>query len=332
MQLTCKRLFSCPFFHVNDNYCSGRAIIVISFIFQQRYNDFCSFFSLLLHLRQDLWSFLMRAQLPPFYALLTTYWPGLSLLMSRKHRKRFKETVDFMRKKTWTLYSIQNNCVNKSFCSPLPLACIDGKRWNGSAPQCELVTTPVPGAIITFLFVHSLSCLPIFQLSTGETCSSLRSPPPPQSSPQSSSLPSSSPWQAVCETLKTLENLKALSSSLWVPNRPRCWTTRFLSTLTAVEKYVEWQKTTVVKVNVEKLLSKRKWFWKRKYFDPSCVISYMKGRDICKGSHRLKNLKGHTHPCSEVQNPNHRKTQIFPRRIDIFGWYLNCKTFIGCDL
>merc|ERR1711936_1351082 len=28
--------------------------------------------------------------------------------------------------------------------SPLPLACIDGKRWNGSAPQCELVTTPVP--------------------------------------------------------------------------------------------------------------------------------------------------------------------------------------------
>jgi len=28
--------------------------------------------------------------------------------------------------------------------SPLPLACIDGKRWNGSAPECTLVTTPVP--------------------------------------------------------------------------------------------------------------------------------------------------------------------------------------------
>ena len=232
--------FLMSFFHVNDNYCSGRAIIVISFIFQQRYNDFCSFFSLLLHLRQDLWSFLMRAQLPPFSALLTTYWPGMSLLMSRKHRKRSKETVDFMRKKTWTLYSIQNNCVNKSFCSPLPLACIDGKQWNGSAPQCELVTTPVPGAIITFLFVHSLSYLSIFQLSTGETCSSLRSPPPPQSSPQSSSLSSSSPWQALCETLKTLKasktwktlkTLEALSSSLWVFNRPRCWTTPFVVNL-----------------------------------------------------------------------------------------------------
>jgi len=28
--------------------------------------------------------------------------------------------------------------------SPLPLACIDGKRWNGTAPECTLVTTPVP--------------------------------------------------------------------------------------------------------------------------------------------------------------------------------------------
>jgi len=28
--------------------------------------------------------------------------------------------------------------------SPHPLACIDGKRWNGSAPECALVTTPVP--------------------------------------------------------------------------------------------------------------------------------------------------------------------------------------------
>jgi len=28
--------------------------------------------------------------------------------------------------------------------SPMPLACIDGKRWNGTAPECTLVTTPVP--------------------------------------------------------------------------------------------------------------------------------------------------------------------------------------------
>jgi len=28
--------------------------------------------------------------------------------------------------------------------SPLPLACIDGKRWNGTAPQCTRVTTPAP--------------------------------------------------------------------------------------------------------------------------------------------------------------------------------------------
>ena len=267
--------FLMSFFHVNDNYCSGRAIIVISFIFQQRYNYFCSFFSLLLHLRQDLWSFLMRAQLPPFYALLTTcwpgmslltkYWPGMSLLMSRKHRKRSKETVDFMRKKTWTLYYIQNNCVNKSFCSPLPLACIDGKRWNGSAPQCELVTTPVPGAIITFLFVNSLSCLLIFQLSTGETCSSLRSPPPPQSSPQSSSLSSSSPWQAVCETLKTL---KALSSSLWVPNRRRgC---AVVGQLLFCQPWLQWRNTESDKRQLW-------WKWTWKSFCP-------KGSDFEKGN------------------------------------------------
>lgn len=28
--------------------------------------------------------------------------------------------------------------------SRLPLACIDGNRWNGTAPECTLVTTPVP--------------------------------------------------------------------------------------------------------------------------------------------------------------------------------------------
>jgi len=28
--------------------------------------------------------------------------------------------------------------------SPAPLACIDGKRWNGTTPECTLVTTPVP--------------------------------------------------------------------------------------------------------------------------------------------------------------------------------------------
>ena len=143
---------------------------------------------------------------------------------------------------------------NKSLCSPLPLACIDGKRWNGSAPQCELVTTPVPGAIITFLLVHSLSYLSIFQLSTGETCSSLRSPPPPQSSPQSSSLPLSSPSQVECKVRRPCR-----------PSLPLCGCPTdledvlFLSTLTAVKKYGgEWQKTTVVKVNVEKLLTKRK--------------------------------------------------------------------------
>ena len=79
------------------------------------------------HLPRDWWSSPTKARLPPSIAPSSISSPGKSTL--QLYVCAF--LIDLIIK-------------NPSPPSPLPLACIDGKRWNGTAPQCTRVTTPAP--------------------------------------------------------------------------------------------------------------------------------------------------------------------------------------------